>query len=136
MRFPETAGASTGDIVSNKDKAPVKVSVNPQVELGGSLEAHLIPRLTLGVNLFNALIKAAIFLDLDASASTDMSIKLSSTASSENKATGPETSVSGSVGIDAGIAGRAGAEGTVPGFFTAQTHFDIFNKKFELFKVS
>lgn len=143
LRFPRKEGTSQNNVVSVR--APLSLEVSPQVNLGGTLEGHLIPRVTLGVDLLNGLAKAKVFVDLDMSGTAILGIKADATrglkqAPPTASKTGFEPTASGSfsgcVEVGSEIAVNAGIEGSIPGILDKSTAIPIFNKPFELFKAS
>ncbi|KAF6752086.1 hypothetical protein DFP72DRAFT_968113 [Ephemerocybe angulata] len=54
---------------------PLDLSVSPSVNLTGSLAAHLIPSLNLGIDALGGVAEASIFLELDASATLELSLQ-------------------------------------------------------------
>ncbi|KIK63273.1 hypothetical protein GYMLUDRAFT_40982 [Collybiopsis luxurians FD-317 M1] len=68
--FPDKNGQSGGGF--NVGDTPLTLSLTPSVKSTGSLTAHLIPSLNLGVQAFSA--SATVFLDLDASATVALSL--------------------------------------------------------------
>lgn len=141
MRFPPKQGPSEGKVVAVN--APLTLDVSPQVELGGSLEGHLTPRLALGVDLLSGFARANVFVDVDMSGTLNMGVKAVAKATTAkpapaNPATDPKSTanISGCVGLNSGIAARAGTDGVLPGFFDKTTAVPIFQKEFELFKVN
>ena len=128
MRFPKTAGTSTGKALA-KD-GPLKLQVTPQIGLGGVFEGHVTPRIALGVDMISGLAKAEVFMEIDGKGSLDLGIQVAKTVGA------PGTNVTGCIGLNAGITARAGAEGSVFPFFSKTANFDFFTKEFELFKVT
>ncbi|KAJ7585204.1 hypothetical protein C8J56DRAFT_788976 [Mycena floridula] len=58
----------------NFDDTPLKLSVSPNVKATGSVEAHLIPSLNLGISALDDVAKATVFLNLDASATMELTL--------------------------------------------------------------
>lgn len=129
MRFPPSQGGSAADAVSND--APLRMTINPEVGLSGSLEAHLTPRIGLGIDLISGFATAEVFLDVDVSGKASLNVEASVVASTDSN---PDTSVRGCMDIDAGIAFRGGATGSVAGIFDGETTVDIFRRDFKLFQ--
>ena len=143
LRFPRKEGTSQNSVLSIR--APLNLEVSPQVNVGGTLEGHLIPRVTLGVDLLSGVAKAVVFVDLDMSASTNMNIKAEATrglrqAPPTASKSGFEPTASGSftgcVDVTSNIAVNAGIEGSIPGILDKTAAIPLFTKSFELFKAS
>ncbi|KAJ3981393.1 hypothetical protein F5890DRAFT_1417792 [Lentinula detonsa] len=149
--FPDKNNQSGGNF--NVGDTPLTLSVTPSVKSTGSLTAHLIPSLNLGVQALDNLASATVFLDLDASATMQLSLDaaaaLSSvsvvasspaahaTASTTSSTTTSSTGLQlgGCVEIDTGLAVNAGADGKFFDLFDASTQVPLFSKEFVLFKV-
>ncbi|KAJ2912665.1 hypothetical protein MD484_g7761, partial [Candolleomyces efflorescens] len=54
---------------------PLKLSVSPSLKATGTLEAHLIPSLNLGINALAGIAEATVFVELDASAAMKLSLE-------------------------------------------------------------
>ncbi|KIK64055.1 hypothetical protein GYMLUDRAFT_71501 [Collybiopsis luxurians FD-317 M1] len=70
--FPDKNGQSGGGF--NVGDTPLTLSLTPSVKSTGSLTAHLIPSLNLGVQALDNLASATVFLNLDASATMALSL--------------------------------------------------------------
>ncbi|KAF5356431.1 hypothetical protein D9758_009519 [Tetrapyrgos nigripes] len=68
-----TSSNSSGDF--EIQDTPLQLSLSPSVEANGSVSAHLIPTLNLGVNALDGLVKANVFLNLDTSATLALSLE-------------------------------------------------------------
>ena len=141
MRFPKTAGPSDGDVKT--ERALLKLEVVPQVQVGGTVEGHLTPRVSLGVDLINGFSKANVFVDLDMTTTTTLGVQAQAIASNAKDPKAKDAATSGvkngfsrCIQIDQAFDARAGTDGTIPGFFDKSTAIPIFSKKFELFKAS
>ncbi|KAK7457182.1 hypothetical protein VKT23_010481 [Stygiomarasmius scandens] len=64
---------STGDF--QIQDTPLQLSLSPSAQANGSVSAHLIPTLNLGVSALNDVVKANIFLNLDTSATLQLSLE-------------------------------------------------------------
>ncbi|KAG8775303.1 hypothetical protein FRC15_000633, partial [Serendipita sp. 397] len=85
MVFPQDQGTSNGQ-ASQDQQNPLSLSIGGSAELFGTVEAHLIPRVDLGVKVLSGAASASVFLQLDGYGALDMNLKLQGTAS-----TGPTT---------------------------------------------
>ncbi|KIM37638.1 hypothetical protein M413DRAFT_258841 [Hebeloma cylindrosporum] len=70
---PNSKQASKGAF--NVGDTPLKLSASPGVNATGSLEAHLIPSLTVGLSALGGVVDAKVFLDLDASATLKLGLE-------------------------------------------------------------
>ncbi|KAF8186252.1 hypothetical protein BJ912DRAFT_467768 [Pholiota molesta] len=75
--FPPNSGATQNQGAFNIGDTPLKLSAPPSVTATGTLAAHLIPSLNLGLSALGNTVSTTVFLALDASAS----MALSATAS-------------------------------------------------------
>ncbi|KLO13395.1 hypothetical protein SCHPADRAFT_366949 [Schizopora paradoxa] len=113
--------------------APVKFSVDPSVTAKATLEAHLIPTLSMGVTVLGKDI-ASLFLDLD----TGIEVALNATAgadlsaSTDGSATASE-STEACVDVSSPISFNVGATGDLPGLSNSPT-FPIFQKSFDIYQ--
>ncbi|KAJ4488374.1 hypothetical protein J3R30DRAFT_3279916 [Lentinula aciculospora] len=140
--FPDKKNQSGGNF--NVGDTPLTLSVTPSVKSTGSLTAHLIPTLNLGIQALDNLASATVFLDLDASATMQFSGS-GSASNSTSSSTGTSSNITssstgiqfgGCVEIDTGLAVNAGADAKFFDLFDASTQVPLFNKEFVLFKVS
>lgn len=134
--FPSSANHQSG-LTFNPGESPLKLSVDPKASATGTITAHLIPRVDLGISGMNGLAKATVFLNLDASATTTLSVTGGastevSTSSSDNN--GITTSVNGCADVGAGFDVNAGADGSFFGVFDQSASVALFSKKIDIFK--
>ncbi|KAF8961154.1 hypothetical protein BDZ97DRAFT_1226986 [Flammula alnicola] len=66
--FPPNRNKSSGGGFNIGD-TPLKLSASPSVTATGTVAAHLIPSLNLGISALGGIVDASVFLELDASAS-------------------------------------------------------------------
>ena len=84
----------------------------------GRAEAHLIPRLDIGVKILNGAAQATVFANVDASAGLDFTLNAKIEGTPVDGTAGDpkvdfkniESSLGGSVGMDLGVAINVGAE--------------------------
>ncbi|EJD50572.1 hypothetical protein AURDEDRAFT_112184 [Auricularia subglabra TFB-10046 SS5] len=76
LAFPPDDDSSSSAQTSHLD-TPFKLSLDPSVTADGIVEAHVIPRVELGVKILSGIAKASIYLDLDASAKLDLHVEAS-----------------------------------------------------------
>lgn len=80
VNFPPDSGSSSAQ--TSHVETPFSLSVNPAtLSTTGTVGAHLIPRVEVGVNILSGLAKADVYLSLDASASLDLQLDAQATAS-------------------------------------------------------
>ncbi|KAF5391162.1 hypothetical protein D9757_003104 [Collybiopsis confluens] len=104
--FPDKNGQSGGDF--SVGDTPLTLSLTPSVKSTGSLTAHLIPSLNLGVQALDNLASATVFLNLDASATLTLSldavdsnsVTINDGSNSSSTATASENSTSTSYASD------------------------------------
>ncbi|KAJ3862916.1 hypothetical protein EV359DRAFT_44147 [Lentinula novae-zelandiae] len=77
--FPDKNNQSGGNF--GVGDTPLTLSVTPSVKSIGSLTAHLIPSLNLGIQALDNTASATVFLDLDASATMQLSLDAVDSAS-------------------------------------------------------
>lgn len=103
------------------------------------IEAHLVPKLDLGISAIDGAAKATIFIELDNSATATLTLNAGATAGATVQ--DGQTSTSAGAGVDGcatvagGIGVNAGADAGFFGLFDASTSVPIFSKDFEIFKV-
>ncbi|KAF8877431.1 hypothetical protein BD779DRAFT_1448538, partial [Infundibulicybe gibba] len=137
--FPPKKGQATSGSFKLGD-TPLKLSASPAVKATGSVEAHLIPSLNLGVSALGGTVKSEVFVALDASATMQLSLEAQAEAAvTVNKASkrllAPVgASFGGCFEIKAGLNVNAGADASFFGLFDPSTQVTLFNKDFELFK--
>lgn len=126
----------------------------------GRAEAHLIPRLDIGVKLLNGVAEATVFANVDASAALDFTLDAKIEGTPVDGTVGKpdvdaknfESSLGGSVGMDLSIAINVGAEAALgtsappiwycllaeylpEPFFDKNANVQVFQKTFPIFEV-
>lgn len=131
----------------------LSISLSPSLSSTASLEAHIIPKLAIGVNGLGN--KADIFVDLDSKATAKATIKASAKAVinareeqedtrslavrqtvTKTPANTADTSIDGCVDISAGLSVNVGAEASFLGLFDKENKLEFPVKNFSLFKVN
>lgn len=123
--------------------------MSPSLSSTASLEAHIIPKLAIGVNGLGN--KADIFVDLDSKATAKATIKASAKAVvnardephslaarqavTKTPANTAEASIDGCVDVSAGLSVNVGAEASFLGLFDKENKLEFPVKNFSLFKV-
>ncbi|THU93422.1 hypothetical protein K435DRAFT_191536 [Dendrothele bispora CBS 962.96] len=132
--FPPSNEASSNATFSPLD-SPLKLSVSPSVNSSSStISAHLIPTIDLGVSALGGIAEATVFLDFDASISTNLSLNASAVANVTTQGDNSTSSnVDGCVDIGAGFDVNLGADGSFFGLFDESTQLTLFSKEFELY---
>ncbi|KAF7422417.1 hypothetical protein PC9H_010573 [Pleurotus ostreatus] len=135
----------------NPESRPLSISLSPSLSSTASLEAHIIPKLAIGVNGLGN--KADIFVDLDSKATAKATIKASAKAVinareeqedtrslavrqtvTKTPANTAETSVDGCVDVSAGLSVNVGAEASFLGLFDKENKLEFPVKNFSLFQ--
>ncbi|TFK33758.1 hypothetical protein BDQ12DRAFT_614698 [Crucibulum laeve] len=146
--FPPRSGDKTSGTFTVQD-TPLKLSLSPSVKATGTLEAHLIPSLNLGISALDNVVNVGVFLELDASATMTLSLEATKGGSAPaDNSTAPgavgsittpikpkPVSFGGCFEIGTGLDVNVGADGDFFGLFSASTSLSLFKKDFELFKV-
>jgi hypothetical protein len=129
MRFPKNDGAPS-DVQTRP--APFEINLDSAtVEGKGTLEAHLIPKLTFGVDVLGGKVgKADIFLAVDGFANTNANLQLDVLKAPTDFA----GSVGGCVDANIGVSIDAGAEAGIAGLFNPNLRFNLFKKSAPVFK--
>jgi hypothetical protein len=81
MVFPQDEGPSTGQASQTNDQTPLHLSIGGSTTLSGSVTAHIIPRVDLGVSVLLGLASASVFLELDGYGMMNMSLTLAEPSS-------------------------------------------------------
>jgi hypothetical protein len=108
-------------LFADVSRIAVKLDVGASATLTGHAEAHLIPRIDIGVTILNGIAKATVFADIDASAGLDFTLDAKVDGTPVNGTVGKpnidfknfESSFGGSVGMDVGVSINVGAEATL-----------------------
>ena len=111
----------------------IKLTVGAEATLTGRAEAHLIPRLDIGVNVLNGAAQTTVFATIDASAGLNFTLNAETEGTPVNGTAGDptvgfnnfESSLSGSVGMDLDVAINVGAEAALGTF--APTIYHLFS---------
>ncbi|KAF9445654.1 hypothetical protein P691DRAFT_256115 [Macrolepiota fuliginosa MF-IS2] len=118
---PSGAHASTGLFtpISNG----LKLSIPPLYTSRASIEAHLIPRLEFKISAFKDRVKSTIYILLDASVTTALTLS-------------PDTlqSPSGCIDVVAGLDVHGGAEADFFGLFDGSTVLPIYKTTYDVYK--
>lgn len=113
--------------------------MDPKASATGTITAHVIPRVDLGISGMNGLAQATVFLNLDASATTTFSVTGEASAdevsTSDSDNNGITTSVNGCADVHAGFDVNAGADGSLFGVFDQSASVALFSKKINIFQV-
>ena len=96
----------------------IKLDVGASATLTGRVEAHIIPRLDIGVEILNGLAQATVFANLDASAGLEFTLEANANVTPVNGTIGDpnidfsniESSFGGRVAMDLGVSINVGAE--------------------------
>ena len=138
----------------------IKLDVGASATLTGRAEAHLIPRIDIGVEILNGLAQATVFANVDASAGLGFTLEAKTSGTPVDGTVGSpnvdfanfESSFGGSVGLDLGVSINVGAEAALgtsaptplslfqteslpEPFFNTDANFEVFQRTFPLFEV-
>ncbi|KAG8808255.1 hypothetical protein FRC17_004032, partial [Serendipita sp. 399] len=86
MVFPQDQGESSGE-ATQANQNPLTLAIGGSAKLTGSVEAHLIPRVDLGVKVLSGAASASVFLQLDGYGALDMDLSIQGGASTTVGAT-------------------------------------------------
>ncbi|XP_006457389.1 hypothetical protein AGABI2DRAFT_212760 [Agaricus bisporus var. bisporus H97] len=127
---------------------PLQISAQPSSSATGTVEAHLIPSLNVGIDAFGGVAKAGVFVNLDASASVSLTVDATGPVvegkedakkvDNEGAKTGGATddvSFGGCVEVGAGLSVNVGADASFFGLFDPFKKIPLFEKQFSLLKV-
>ncbi|KAK0472756.1 hypothetical protein IW261DRAFT_1343360 [Armillaria novae-zelandiae] len=129
--FPPNKSDNVGNGSFDIGDTPLKLSVSPAANATGTIEAHLIPRLNLGVSALGDTLKANVFVELDAHAALFQSFIV---AGGANSSTDASSSLGGCFSVNAGLDVNVGAEGSFFDIFDQNVSETLFSKDFELFQ--
>ncbi|KAI0032433.1 hypothetical protein K488DRAFT_70636 [Vararia minispora EC-137] len=127
--FPPTAGASSGNF--SPANTPLSLSTDTNATGDASITAHVIPQLSVGLNVFGNNVAATVTLALDASAT----LNLNGTAGVRTQ-TGSAAVIlppTGCVDVSAGLDVTAAADATLFSIFQAGDSVSLFSNTFDLF---
>jgi len=96
----------------------IKLDVGASATLTGRVEAHLIPRIDIGVEILNGLAQATVFANLDATAGLEFTLEANANLTPVDGTVGDanidftniDSSFGGSVAMDVGVSINVGAE--------------------------
>ncbi|KAF7329581.1 hypothetical protein MKEN_00221000 [Mycena kentingensis (nom. inval.)] len=75
IAFPPGTGANPSGNAFSIGDTPLSIAATPNVKATGTIAAHLIPSLNLGINALGGKAKATVHVDLDASASAKLTLE-------------------------------------------------------------
>jgi hypothetical protein len=115
--------------------APLKITVTPTASITGNVEAHIIPRIDLGVEVLEGAGSATAFLGLDAWGKLDLGVSASASAGTGTGGSSASGSVQGCIDLNAGFDIPVGVQYSLP-FFGDKTYGtslysykrDLYNK--------
>lgn len=133
--FPPGAGSSSGNFAPAD--TGLSLAASPNVAASGSIEAHIIPTLQLGIDALDGKIKANVNVNFDSSAKLALSLQASAALSkSKNNGSSAASSFSGCVDVSTTLGVNAAADAAFPGIFDKDVSVPLFSKTFDLFNVS
>ncbi|KAF4610320.1 hypothetical protein D9613_010284 [Agrocybe pediades] len=158
--FPPKTNLSSGGGFHVAENT-LKLSASPGVRATGSVEAHIVPVLSIGLSALGGAADAQVFLNLDASATLDLDFQASANGgvtisevssaaqqldtaelaqverlddSIDARAVTGDASFSGCVDVGAGLNVNAGASADFFGIFNKETSVSVYSKEFDIFK--
>ncbi|EDR09994.1 uncharacterized protein LACBIDRAFT_317836 [Laccaria bicolor S238N-H82] len=144
--FPPNKKAASGGTFQVGD-TPITLSVSPSAKATGTVEAHLIPSLNLGITALNGAAEAKVSLELDASSSMKLDLGGTSETIIPLNPPSPSSAISvpapipstiaafnGCFGIGAGFNVNAGASAALFGIFNPKVKLPLLSKNFDVFK--
>ncbi|KAJ6587458.1 hypothetical protein DFH09DRAFT_1141142 [Mycena vulgaris] len=138
LSFPPGSGAAPNAKAFTIGDTPLTLSASPDVKATGTVNAHLIPSLNLGISALGNVVKAQVFLALDTYAALKLSLEASAAAQkviSQSKTTSTATGTfGGCFEVDAGVNVNVGADGSFFGIFDKNTKATLFAKNFVILK--
>ncbi|KAA1475907.1 hypothetical protein DENSPDRAFT_452584 [Dentipellis sp. KUC8613] len=133
LEFPPGKASSSGNFGPSDNN--FALSASPELAGSASLTAHLIPTLTVGIDVLSGLASANVFVNLDASATLALNGSASGTASvASGGAKSGSGTAQGCVDVSTGLNAHAGADASLFSFFDKTTQVTLFNKNFDLFQ--
>ncbi len=124
-------------VVSKISCAGLKIAASPRATTHGRLEAHLIPTLSIGINLLDGFAETAVSLDLDTSAALDLSLTTSNTVSASADSSNLTTTApqwGGCLAVETGFSVDAVTEADLLDIFSEGDSVPLFSKTFDLYK--
>ncbi|RDB30162.1 hypothetical protein Hypma_012361 [Hypsizygus marmoreus] len=128
--FPPSPKYPGSGVFHPGTSGPVKLSVAPSLASTATANAHIIPRLDIGINALGGAVTAAVFLDLDASATVVLTLNAAASGGSG----GTSGSVTGCVDADAGLNVHAGADASFFGIFDKTTQVSLYSRSFDIYQ--
>lgn len=102
-----------------------RLIVTPGFESTASIETHFEPKVSIGINAFDGVASASVFLSADASA----------TASFNLAANNAFNSFSGCVDVKAGLGVNVGADASFFGLFDDSTSYNLYTGGWDVYNV-
>ncbi|KLO17807.1 hypothetical protein SCHPADRAFT_151790 [Schizopora paradoxa] len=113
--------------------SPVQFSLDPSITAKATLEAHLIPTLSLGLSAFDNTVN--VFVDLDAGLEVDLNATVSGDLSvSTSGSASASESAKACVDISSPISINVGATGDLFGIIDESTSIPIYEKTFDIYQ--
>jgi hypothetical protein len=130
LDFPPNS--TNSNATSSPTQAPLKVALAQIDAFSGRVEAHLVPRLAFGVDLFNHDASATLFLEMDTSSELDFPWRTEGTGGGV-KARAATADLEGCIDLSGQVAVNIGAEGKIPNIYEAEAKLNIYTFKHRIF---
>ncbi|KAH8923602.1 hypothetical protein BT69DRAFT_1262291 [Atractiella rhizophila] len=114
--------------------ADLSLSVSPEATASGTLEFHLIPSISIGLDALS-IAKAEVFLNLDSSATLNANLAVTGPEINQNLSvpiTASDPQFSGCLDIAAGLDVNAGASADFFDIFKKDATISLFSKDFQI----
>ncbi|KAJ7620340.1 hypothetical protein FB45DRAFT_754865 [Roridomyces roridus] len=146
LAFPPGAADPTASNAFSLGDTPITLNAAPNVDATGTITAHLIPSLNLGISALGKKADATISLSLDANAGLTMNLDGSASATkvvepnpNADDAGSQPADVSGTIGgcinVNGGVDVTASADADFFGLFDKSTSANLFSKNFQILQV-
>ncbi|KAF9451431.1 hypothetical protein P691DRAFT_773101 [Macrolepiota fuliginosa MF-IS2] len=137
--FPKSSTLSSGVGVSPGSSA-LALSVNPSLASRTYVEAHIQPRIEVGIDAIAGAATATVFLNVDAHADATLSLDAAAvitpreeTANVEVDSRAVTARVTGCVDVNAGLNIYAGADASFFSLFDKSTSVTLYNKSWDIY---
>ncbi|KAI0757754.1 hypothetical protein C8Q80DRAFT_1135265 [Daedaleopsis nitida] len=133
LLFPPSESSNDTTALSPGDAA-ISLSAGPNVIADTQLSVHITPTLSFGIKLLDGLFDTTVNLDVDASATADLSVTAQVDASVSESGEHNQTSAewTGNADFKAGIGAHASADADIEGILDKDYAYPLFEKEWSL----